>query len=50
MIKEMFVNENFWSNLADNALFIAELFGVIALVLVLSSNYLSKKFLKNGLW
>lgn len=24
--------------------------GVIALVLVLSSNYLSKKFLKNGLW
>lgn len=24
--------------------------GVIALVLVLSSNYLPKKFLKNGLW
>lgn len=44
MIKEMFVNENFWSNLADNALFIAELFGVIALVLLIA--YIAERIIK----
>ena len=40
----MFVNENFWSNLADNALFIAELFGVIALVLLIA--YIAERIIK----
>lgn len=44
MIKEMFVDENFWSNLRENSLFIIELFAVIALVLLLA--YVIERIIK----
>ena len=44
MIKEMFVNENFWSNLKDNSLFLLELVIVIAVVLLLA--YIAEVIIK----
>lgn len=44
MIKEMFVNENFWSNLKDNSFFLLELVIVIAAVLFLA--YLAERIIK----
>ncbi len=44
MIKEMFVNENFWSNLRENSLFLLELIAVIVGVLLLA--YVIERIIK----